>query len=234
MISIPVFIVIYLLTAITVLILLPFAIIGLGKVVKALLVAWSHLVFLSMGKRLRVHGRHHVSKNERYILIANHASLFDIMAIMAFYPGVAWFGREHLLKIPVFGSLLKMINYVPMKAADLRNTKEMIAQLTKSTKGNTVAIFPEGTRTLDGSINNFKKGFLHVLKATELSILPVTLNGFYRFKPKDRFYINFRSRLGVVVHPPIHKEELDTKTDIEIVDYVRSIIESAYVPKLAK
>ncbi len=234
LISIPVFVLICSLTALTVIIMLPFAYFGSGRVVRALLFAWSRLVFLSMGKKLRVHGRQNVLKDKRYILLANHSSLFDILAIVAFYPGVSWFGREHLLKIPVFGRVLKMINYVPMKATDLRNTREMIANITDSSKGNTVAIFPEGTRTLDGSINNFKKGFLHVLRATELSILPVTLNGFYHFKPKGRFYINFRSRLGVVIHPPIHSEDLDTKSDREIVDHIKGVIESAYSPKFMR
>jgi len=232
--SIPVFILIYSISAVTLIILLPFAYLGSGGVVRTVVAGWSHLVFISMGKRLRVQGRHHVQKDQRYILLANHSSLFDILAITAFYPGVSWFGREHLLRIPVFGQFLKMVNYVPMKASDLRNTKDMIAELTTRTEGHTVAIFPEGTRTLDGSLNKFRKGFLHVLKATDLSILPVTLNGFYRLKPKNRFYINFRSRLGVVVHQPISPEEFAGVGDMEIIDRIRGVIESAYLPKLKK
>ena len=71
---------------------------------------------------------------ERYILLANHASMFDIMAIMA--------------------------------------------------------IFPEGTRTLDGKLNSFYRGFIHLLRTTEHDILPVTLSRFYKLKPKNRFSIH--------------------------------------------
>ncbi len=233
-ISIPVFIIICLLTALTLVILLPFAYFGSVKIVNSIVFGWSRLVFLVMGKRLRVQGKRNILKGKRYILLANHSSLFDILAITAFYPGVSWFGREHLLRIPVFGKLLRMNNYVPMRASDLRNTKEMIAELTARTKGHTVAIFPEGTRTMDGSFSKFRKGFLHVMKATELEILPVTLNGFYRLKPKNRFYINFLSKIGVVVHQPIQSGDLINLSDNEIIDTVKGVIESAYEPILSK
>ena len=153
---------------------------------------------------------------------------------MVFSPDVSWFGKEYLVKIPVFGRLLKMINFVPMRAADLGNTRNMIAQLAEKTNGHTVAIFPEGTRTVDGSINKFRKGFLHVLRASELSILPVTLNGFYRFKPKNRFYINFGVKLRVIIHQPINAFDLIHKPDSEIIDHIKGIIESAYENRLHK
>jgi hypothetical protein len=54
------------------------------------------------------------------------------------------------------------------------------------------------------------------------------LNGFYNLKPKNRFYINFNSKLNVIIHKPIKKEELIGKSDSEIVDVVKTVIESAY------
>jgi hypothetical protein len=56
----------------------------------------------------------------------------------------------------------------------------------------------------------------------------VTLNGFYNLKPKNRFYINFGSKLDVVIHNPIPREELIDKSDQEIIDTVKTVIESAY------
>ena len=230
--SVPVFIVLYSLTAVTVIILIPFAYLRAGGVVRSGIAIWAKASFLIMLKRLRISGKQYLEKGQRYILLANHSSLFDILAIMAFYPGVSWFGKEYLARIPVFGIMLKMINYVPMKAADLRNTREMIASLAEKSLGHTVAIFPEGTRTIDGNINKFRKGFLHLMRASELSLLPVTLNGFYSFKPKNRFHINFRARLDVTVHEPIHPDQLAEMTDLEIIGLVRGVIESAYKQKM--
>jgi 1-acyl-sn-glycerol-3-phosphate acyltransferase len=90
-----------------------------------------------------------------------------------------------------------------------------------------VAIFPEGTRTLDGKLNSFYRGFIHLLRATEHDILPVTLKGFYKLKPKNRFHIHFGSRLEVMIHPPLKGSEMALKSDTEIIDRISEVLESA-------
>lgn len=190
---------------------------------------WAKTVFLIIGKKFRIYGKELIRKDCRYILVANHASLFDIVAIMSFYPEVSWFGHERLLKVPLFGRILKMTDYVPFKEPTVTNTRLMLDQLVQNSKNQTVAIFPEGTRTLDGKINNFFKGFIYLFRTSDIGILPVTLNGFFNLKPKNRFYINFDSKLEVIIHNPIDREELIDKTDNEIIEFVKSIIESAYI-----
>ncbi|MBK7133572.1 MAG: 1-acyl-sn-glycerol-3-phosphate acyltransferase [Bacteroidales bacterium] len=189
---------------------------------------WAKSVFIIIGKKLHVQGRENINKVQRYILVANHASLFDIVAIMSIYSGISWFGHERLLKVPLFGMILRMTDYVPFKEPTVRNTKEMLEQLVLKSREHTVAIFPEGTRTLDGKINDFYKGFIYLFRTSDIGILPVTLNGFYKLKPKNRASIDFDSRLEVIIHEPIKREDLIEKTDIEIIEAVKSIIESAY------
>jgi 1-acyl-sn-glycerol-3-phosphate acyltransferase len=75
---------------------------------------WAKMVFFIMGKRLNIVGRKHLDKSRNYILLANHSSMFDITAIMTFYPGVSWFGHERLLKIPLLRKMLLMTDYIPM------------------------------------------------------------------------------------------------------------------------
>jgi len=193
----------YLFTIIIVLIGMPIVFLRLKRAVRLLMRFWAKSVFLIIGKKLHVEGQERIQKNGKYILIANHSSLFDIMAIISFFPGVSWFGHERLLKIPVFRQILKMTDYVPMKKTSIKNTKEMIDQLIMKSKGHTIAIFPEGTRTLDGKVNEFFRGFIQVLRASEINVLPVTLNGFYVLKPKNRFYINFSSRISVIIHESV-------------------------------
>lgn len=225
-ISIPVFGVLYFLTACTVLIASLFAISGMKRQVMFISWIWARLVFLMMGKKLHIEGKENLVKEEKYIILANHSSLFDIMAIMSFNPGVSWFGREKLLKIPVFGFLLKKTGYVPMKTTNFRNTKEMVEQLVQNSDRKSIAIFPEGTRTLDGKLNRFHRGFIYVLKSSDADILPVTLHGFYLLKPKNRFYIDFSAKLHVVIHKPVKNKELIMKSDREIINFVKEAIES--------
>jgi 1-acyl-sn-glycerol-3-phosphate acyltransferase len=229
LISIPVFAILYSYTAFGVFIILIFAWLNMKQPIRFLSQIWAKSVFLIMWKKFRIIGKENIKKECRYILVANHASLFDIVAIMSFYPGVSWFGHERLLKIPLFGRILKITDYVPFKEPTVKNTRQMLDQLVQKSRSQTVAIFPEGTRTLDGKINDFYKGFIYLFRTNEIAILPVTLNGFYKLKPKNRFYINFDSKLDVIVHKPIVREELIGKSDIEIIERVKSIIESVYI-----
>lgn len=228
LISVPVFGLLYLHTAIVVVLCLLFAYLKMRIVVKALVQFWANSVFWIIGKRVKINGKERMEANKRYILLANHASLFDIMAIMSFFPGVSWFGRERLLKIPLFGKILKMIDYIPMKSGNIRNTKDMLRQLIQKSKGNSIAIFPEGTRTTDGQIHRFHKGFMFVQRASEMDILPVTLNGFHRLKPKTRMAIDFSTTLEVIIHSPIRNSELKDKTDVDNISRIRDVIKSAY------
>jgi len=221
--------VLYLFTAITVIVLLFFSLLRIKSLVRFLMGFWAKTVLKIMGKKLYITGLERIEKNGKYILIANHSSLFDIIAIISFFPGVSWFGSERLMKIPVFNSILKMTDYVPMKKANVKNTREMLDGLISKSKAHTIAIFPEGTRTLDGKINGFYRGFIQVLKASDINILPVTLNGFYMFKPKNRFYINFHSRISVIIHEPISRETLIDKDDKEIIKIIKDKIESSLV-----
>ena len=215
-------------TAIGVLIVLIPGLFRVKSAVRLIIQYWAKSVFILMGKRFPVHGKENIDPVEKYILVANHASLFDIVAIMSFYPKVAWFGHERLLKIPIFGTLLKMTDYVAFTTPSYLNTKKMLDELVRKSGKQSVAIFPEGTRTLSGNINEFYKGFIYLLRASGNGILPVTLNGFYQLKPKNRSYINFDSELSVFVHKPIKREQLISKSDPEIIETVRNVIESAY------
>lgn len=226
--SILLFGILYLYTAVGVLIILIFALLHMKGPIRFLCQVWAKSVFLILGKKFTVIGKENIDKEKRYILIANHGSLFDIVAIMSFYSGISWFGHERLLKVPVFGRILQMTDYIPFKEPTYRNTKKMIEQLVHNSAYQTVAIFPEGTRTLNGKINQFYRGFIYLFKTRELEILPVTLNGFYNLKPKNRFYINFDSKLDITIHKPIKREEFIGKSDIEIIETVRNVIESAY------
>ena len=224
--SAPVFLFLYSYTAVGVLLILILAYLRFRKGVRFLMGIWAKSIFPLMGKKVYIKGRENIKKGERYILLANHASMFDITAIVAVYPNVSWFGHERLLRIPLFKQLLLMTDYIPMRINNIKNTRIMLESLEEKAKHRTVAIFPEGTRTLDGKLNSFYRGFIHLLRATENDILPVTLNGFYKLKPKNRFSIHFGSRLGMIIHPPLEGEKYARKSDQEIMDRVIEIIES--------
>lgn len=225
-ISIPVYLLLYVFTAVIVFFTLIIATLNLKKVLRIVLTFWARSLFFITGKKIRIKGKENYDRNKKYILLANHSSLFDIPAIMSFLPDVTWFGKEYLLKIPLFGKALRMTGYIPMKTANVRNTKVMLKQLVEKSDAGSIAIFPEGTRTEDGKILKFHRGFIYLMRASELDILPVTLNGFYNFKPKTRTSIDFFSNLDIIIHKPIDFKHLANKTDEEIIDKVSKEISS--------
>ncbi len=189
---------------------------------------WANGILRIMGKKLHVQGIEHIEKGKNYILLTNHASIYDIPAVLSFYPRISWLGRSYLLRIPVFGKLLRMTDYIPIDPGNINKTRNVLAQLTRKSQDLTVAIFPEGTRTIDGHLQRFRKGFLYLFKSADLDILPVTLNGFYSLKPKTRFHIDLKTKIGAVIHKPVKKADLMDKSDGEILDKMKEIIESGY------
>lgn len=225
--SIPAFGIMYLFTAFMIFIGIPFIYLKRKKIIKAMMRFWARTIFLIIGKKPEVEGLENLHGDLHFILVANHASLFDIIAIVSVIPDISWFGHERLLKVPVFRRVLLLTDYIPMRKASFRNTKEMINLLKEQAVKNNIAIFPEGTRTLSGKVNDFYRGFILLLRNSEIDVLPVTLNGFYALKPKNRFCIDFSTSLSIVIHPSIKRESLVSKTDREIAEIVRRKIESA-------
>lgn len=227
-ISVPVFAILYCYTAIGVSFVIILSYFKAKKTVQYLSKIWAKSIFIIMGKKLTVSGKEYIEKNNRYIILANHSSLFDIVAVLSFYPNVSWFGHERLLKVPLFGRFLKLTDYVPFREPTISNTRQMLGLLIEKANYRSVALFPEGTRSLDGGINPFFRGFIYLFRTREIDILPLTLNGFYELKPKNRSYIDFSPKLEVIIHEPIPRNELLDKTDAEIICRVRGVIESSH------
>jgi 1-acyl-sn-glycerol-3-phosphate acyltransferase len=225
--TVPVFGLMYLFTVVMIFIGMPFIYLKRKKTVKFMMRLWAKTIFLIIGKKVEVRGAENLHVDHRFMLVANHASLFDIIAITSVIPDISWFGHERLLRVPIFRRVLILTDYIPMRKASYRNTKEMISLLKSQSKKNNIAIFPEGTRTLNGKINDFYRGFILLLRASDIGVLPVTLNGFYSLKPKNRFYIDFSIPLSLTIHPSIDRNSLISLSDTEIAEMVRNRIESA-------
>jgi 1-acyl-sn-glycerol-3-phosphate acyltransferase len=225
--SVPAYGLMYLFTALMVLTGLPFVYLKQKRIVRFMMRFWARTIFRINLRKIHVTGKENIHKDLHYMLVANHSSLFDIVAIVSVIPDIAWFGHERLLRIPFFKRVLMLTDYIPMRKASVSNTRQMVEQLIEKSANRNIAIFPEGTRTLDGKINDFYRGFIILLRSSVgIDVLPVTLNGFYSFKPKSRYWINYNSKLEVIIHEPLSRESLINKSDREIASTVKSILES--------
>lgn len=226
--SILAYTVLYTFTAIIVLITILLVTLNLKKILNAVLRFWAKTIFFGLGKRIRITRMENLRDSKKSIIISNHGSLFDIPAVMSHFPDIAWLGKEYLIKIPIFGKALKMTGYIPVRTSGVKNTKEALQQLIEKSGIKSVAIFPEGTRTENGELLRFYKGFIRVMQASQMDIVPITLNGFFQLKPKTTWIIDFNSKLEIVIHKRIEFKSLENKDDEEIINIVKETIASAY------
>lgn len=185
---------------------------------------WAQGLFLLMGKRIERTGVPPRERNGLLILV-NHSSLYDIPAVMTIWPGVAWLGRDYLLRIPLFGRMLKRLNYIGVERDPTQSARRILNQALAGAAKFNIAVFPEGTRTLSGRLGEFKRGFVHIMRSGKLDVLPVTLTGFYQLKPKNRSTIDIRAPLRMIVGKPISYEELEWLSTQDILNRMREIIE---------
>ncbi len=226
--SILAYLVLYTFTAIIVLITILLVTLNLKKLLNSILRFWAKTIFFVLGKNIKITRMENQQDSKKYIIVANHGSLFDIPAVMSHFPDIAWLGKEYLIKIPIFGKALKMTGYIPVRTSGVKNTKEALQQLIEKSGIKSVAIFPEGTRTENGDLLRFYKGFIRVMQSSQMDIIPITLNGFFQLKPKTTWIIDFSSKLEIVIHKKIYFKSLEDKDDEEIIKIVKETIASAY------
>jgi 1-acyl-sn-glycerol-3-phosphate acyltransferase len=194
----------------------------------ALLQVWARGIVVLIGGRLKVVGQENIPTSRKYMILTNHASLFDIPVIMAIFPQVSWLGRDYLTRIPLFAHILKRTNYVAIRrnpAADVRLT---IQKSIVSTEKFVIAIFPEGTRTTTGQLQEFKRGFIHIMNGGDLDILPIILNGLFHIKPKTRFSIKPFQKIEMIISKPIKRSSLINLSNEEIITRVREVFKANY------
>ncbi|MDD3468961.1 MAG: lysophospholipid acyltransferase family protein [Thermoguttaceae bacterium] len=174
------------------------------------------------GVRFHYSGLENLDGTEAMLLAANHESFMDPPAIGAGIPEmINYLARESLFRNPLFGAHLRAINVIPL---DLDSSSGAVIGMKESIKrlnaGEKLLVFPEGTRTEDGEIHEFKPGFVILAKRAKCPILPIAIAGAYERLPKGTK--NIRSgdvyvRLG----QPVSAEDVQQLKREEVAQEVR-------------
>lgn len=183
-----------------------------GKIFNAIGRAWAHTVLRICGISVTVKGLDKIEPGVHYIYVSNHASLFDIPAVMAGIPDqVRIVYKQELEKIPIFGWVMKYGPYITIdrqKSFSAMRSLELAAERIKH--GTSVLLFAEGTRSEDGRLQSFKRGAFSLAVRTDRPIVPLTINGSYDRRPKGRFLIN-PGTIELVLESPIPTHEGEGK-----------------------
>lgn len=196
----------------------------------ALARAWAHSTLWMCGTRVVVKGLDNVPFNRSYVYVSNHASMFDIPIILASIPDqIRIMYKKELHWIPVFGWGLKFGSYI---AIDRGHGSEAKRNLEKAAgtiaSGASVLLYAEGTRTLDGRLQPFKRGAFHLAVRSGVPVVPLTINGTFHILRKRSFVVR-PGQAELILERPIDVHEGGKDEEHRLMGEVRSAIEKHYV-----
>ncbi len=141
------------------------------------------------------------------LLLINHQSFLDPLLVgLPLTRPVSYLARDSLFRVPVLGPFLRSVYVMPInrEAAGTESIREAIRRMRH---GFLVGIFPEGTRTADGSLGEFKPGFVALVRRAGVPVYPVGIAGAFDALPRDARWLRPRP-IRVVFGEPLTDEEL--------------------------
>jgi len=175
---------------------------------------------------LRRFGRKHRTLHGPAIYVANHQSHLDppILGVLIADRPFTSLARSSLFRNPVFGWLIRQLGAIPLKqgGGDTGAIKQAIEELRA---GRRVLIFPEGSRSPDGTMQPFQRGVMLLIKRAKVPVIPLALDGAHDIWPPSRTFPRLSGRLAVMAHPPIDPEELLKDGPDAALEHLRQTIE---------
>ena len=167
--------------------------------------AWGQSIFwCNPGWKVTVKGRHHLRPEGRYVLVSNHQSLFDIMALCFLRRQFKWVAKQGLFAIPFAGWSMRLAGYIPLERDRQRSIRETYRAAERWLQaGISVFFFPEGTRSHTGELGPFKNGAFKLAVDTATSVVPIAVHGTRELLSRGDWVFRGRGRVAIVVHPPL-------------------------------
>jgi 1-acyl-sn-glycerol-3-phosphate acyltransferase len=186
---------------------------------------WARCLLALSGIRVSVVGIERIDADRPHIFMSNHQSNFDIPVLLGHLPvQFRWLAKAELFRIPIFGRAMRGAGYISIDRSDrpaafgsLRQAAEKIRQ------GVSILIFPEGTRSLDGSLKPFKKGGFVMAIGAGVPIVPVAVRGTYDIMPKHALLIRPRE-VAMEIGEPIPTAGVGLDSKEALMDAVRTAI----------
>jgi len=169
-----------------------------------------------------IHGKENLPDRKPFLVVANHQSLMDIPLILGFIETGAFIAKKELSKVPGINWYVRYLGGLFVDRGNPRQTATVLKEAIRRLKnGICFIVFPEGTRSKDGNVQEFKPGSLILAKKAGVKILPVSIWGTYELIPKGR--ILFRpGEVHLLIHPLVDPK--DFKTEREMEEKIREII----------
>lgn len=141
------------------------------------------------------------------LVLVNHQSFLDPMLVgLPLRRPISYLARDNLFRVPVIGWILRKTYVMPINR-DAASTASIRNALKRMEHGFMVGLFPEGTRTDDGQVGEFKPGFISLIRRAKVPVYPVGIAGAFNALPRGGFRL-FPPPVRVVFGEPLCEERL--------------------------
>jgi 1-acyl-sn-glycerol-3-phosphate acyltransferase len=178
------------------------------------------------GVEIVVERRGSLDPAQPYVFMANHASSLDIWAAFVAIPRrVRMIAKKQLGRIPLFGWVMRAGRFIFIDRSNAVAARRSIDEAgERIRKGDSVLIFPEGTRTRDGALGLFKKGGFHLAVKAGVPIVPVALQGTRALMPRGSYLLR-AGTVRAIIGQPIPTQGLSEEERASLNERVRGIVE---------
>lgn len=170
-----------------------------------------------------VRHRERLRDDRAYVIVANHQSLLDILVLFRLYRHFKWVSKEEIFRLPFIGWNMSLNRYIRIRRGDRQDAVRMMAACGEALAGgNSILIFPEGTRSPDGELRDFRHGAFTLATRHRVPILPIVLDGTLDALPKYGVTLKNSADIMIQVLDPI---PVDDFADVDALrDHVREVM----------
>ncbi len=180
-----------------------------GKIVHRYARLWGRVALWANGVKVSIEGMENLRGEGPYIFMSNHQGSYDIFALLGHLPfQFKWLAKKELFSIPFLGWAMAAAGYISIDREGTRETVEAMNKAAEKIRdGMSVVIFPEGSRSPDGTIQPFKNGGFTLAIKSRVPIVPLALTGSREIMPKERLTATsgeIRIRMGRPIETSHH------------------------------
>jgi 1-acyl-sn-glycerol-3-phosphate acyltransferase len=153
---------------------------------------WARSILRLAGISVRMLHPERLDPARSYVVVSNHESFCDIPVLLASLPvSLRFMAKRSIFRVPVLGWSIAAAGFIPVDRGERgRGAATVDAALRRLRGGRSVVIFPEETRTADGSLLPFKQGAALLALRSGLPVLPLGIAGTRRTLPKGSWRIS--------------------------------------------
>ncbi len=168
---------------------------------------WARMIIRTSMVKAQFEGLQNIDRLGSFILVANHQSLFDILALLAYFPRpIRFVAKKELLKIPVFGFALKNGGHIVVDREAGGQAVRKAIDVAKS--GVCIVFFAEGHRFSDNQVHRFNPGAAWLALLTRLPCVPMAISGSLAIMPRGSKVVVPGHTIHMTLGAPIHTESL--------------------------